>query len=176
MKRTACFLLVAAACGLIHGCAGAGDLLNPNFLASAGLGQQSAILPGEAPAIVIEVENRIGRTVEFRVQWRDAEGRVQTRVNVLSPGDRLSEAAICPIEEMTLGQLADLDASGATVRLGSGDPEDPFIVVEPFGVLLQEGINYDCGDIVTFAVQGGATRSGFQTFAFIRRSGAQVEP
>jgi hypothetical protein len=36
-----------------------------------------------------------------------------------------------------------------------------------------EGINYDCGDGVTFAVQSsGTSSSGYQTFAYIRRSGS----
>ena len=45
------------------------------------------------------------------------------------------------------------------------------IEVEPFGVLLRNGANYDCGDGVTFAVtNSGATLSGYQVFAFIERA------
>ncbi|GAF86848.1 unnamed protein product, partial [marine sediment metagenome] len=51
-----------------------------------------------------------------------------------------------------------------------------YIEVEPFGVLLQEGINYDCGDVITFTIlPSSATLSGYQSFAFIRRSGTQTE-
>jgi hypothetical protein len=78
---------------------------------------------------------------------------------------------------MTLGDVGNLDATGAIVRLGGGTADDPYIEVEPFGVLLQEGINYDCGDVITFTIlPSSATLSGYQSFAFIRRSGAQAQP
>ena len=77
---------------------------------------------------------------------------------------------------MTLGDVSNLDAAGAIARLGGGGSADPFVEIEAFGVLLQQGINYDCGDSVTFTIlPSSATLSGYQVFAFIRRSGAQTE-
>lgn len=159
----------------LSSCLTAGDLFNPAFLQALGGGERVANLPGEAPAIVLEVENGTQRVIEFRLTWRDVESRIQERTRSLGLDEKFSEALICPVEETTLGDVSDLDATGAIVRLGTGTADDPFIEVEPFGVLLQEGINYDCGDSVTFTVlPSSATLSGYQIFAFIRRSGAQA--
>lgn len=163
-------MLVVAA-----GCSSSTSILNPGFLQALGLGPTAADQPGEAPTIVIEVENNTGRILEYRVTWRDADGTTQERIGGLAVAEKYSESVICPVTEMTLGDVGDLSALGAIVRLGNGDPEDPFIDVEPFGVLLQEEINYFCGDVVTFTVlPSSATQSGFQAYAFIRESGAQT--
>lgn len=158
------------------GCAFAEGFLNPAFLQTLGLGVTVADLPGEAPALVLEVQNDTDRVVEFRLTWRDGEGEIQERTRSLGVGAKYSEALICPIEEMTLGDVSNLSAVGAIARLGAGQATDPFVEIEPFGVLLQEGINYDCGDSVTFTIlPSSATLSGYQVFAFIRRSGEQTE-
>ncbi len=166
--------LLAMALGLC-GCPSTQELLNPTVFQSLGVGTVAAGMPGEAPAVVIEVENGTERVIEFRVTWRDADGQIQERTEILGAGSKFSEALICPIEEMTLGDVGNLNDIGAIVRLGNGTTADAFIEVEPFGVLLQEEINYDCGDVITFTVlRSAATRSGYQSFAFIRRSGAQT--
>jgi hypothetical protein len=160
---------------LAGGCVAAGDFLNPAFLSVLGLGAQVANLPGEAPAILLEVENDTDRVVEFRVTWRDGESEIHERTGALGLGDKFAEVLICPIEEMTLGDVSNLDAVGAIARLGGGGSEDPYVEIEAFGVLLQQDINYDCGDSVTFTIlPSSATLSGYQVFAFIRRSGAQT--
>ena len=158
------------------GCVDIQSAFNPAFLQAIGVGESAATVPGEAPAIVIEVENGTPRLIEFRVTWRDAEGEIQERTDALGVGQKYAEALICPIEEVTLGDVGNLDATGAIVRLGGGTFDDPYVEVEPFGVLLQEGINYDCGDVITFTIlPSSATLSGYQSFAYIRRSGAQTQ-
>ena len=160
--------------GLLFGCLNAASLLNPELLTTLGLAARASDLPGEAPAVVFEVSNQTGRTIEFLLSWRDANNDVQQRRRALPAGDSFAEVVVCPASAVTLGDVSNLDAVGAWVRLGNGGPDDPFIEVEPFGVLLQDGINYDCGDVVTFSVQrSNATDSGYRVFAFIRRSGAQ---
>jgi hypothetical protein len=175
-KAVVAGLALAAIAGCLGGCPGAEEFLNPSVFQSLGIGKVAANVPGEAPAIVIEVENGTERVIEFRVTWRDGDGQIQQRTEVLGVGDKFSEALICPIEEMTLGDVSNLDAVGAIVRLGDGTANDPYVEVEAFGVLLQEGINYDCGDAVTFTVlPSSLTLSGYQSFAFIQRTGAQTE-
>ena len=50
----------------------------------------------------------------------------------------------------------------------------PYIDVEAFGVLLREGVNYDCGDSLLFVVEpSGVTRSGYETIAYFRRATTQ---
>jgi hypothetical protein len=168
----------ALALGLLvaDGCADIQNLLNPTFLQAIGVRESAASLPGEAPAVVIEVENGTQRVIEFRITWRDADAEIHERNGTLGVGEKYAEALICPVVEMTLGEVGNLDAIGAIVRLGGGSADDPFVEVEPFGVLLQEGINYDCGDMITFTIlPSSATLSGYQSFAFIRRSGAQTQ-
>lgn len=166
-----------AALGLLGlaGCGGLGSFLNPDFLTAVGLRQQAATLPGESPLVLVEVENRTARRVIAKLSVRtEADGVLQRNLDIPA-GDTIGEAFICPVTEMTLGDVGDLDAIGATVRLGDETNLDPVIEVEPFGVILENSVNFDCGDRVTFAVQtSGATLSGYQIFAYVRRSGANV--
>lgn len=161
------------------GCPVLTDALSPTILNATGLGERVASLPGDALAIVVEVENGTDRVIEFRISWRDAQEEAHEQTGVLGAGEKYAEALFCPVKELTLGDISDLDAVGVVVRLGAtgglqGGAGGPYLEVEPFGVLLQEGINYDCGDSVTFSVlPSQATLSGYQVFAFIRRSGAQ---
>lgn len=173
--------LAGLAAGLGYGAMSAGcgpvlGLFNTEFLTAIGATGRAATLPGEAPAVVVGVENGVSNVIEFRLTWRDSEGRTQERTQVLEPGVRFAEAVICPMSEVTLGDVADLRATGAVVRLGNEGAADPVVEVEPFGFLLQEGENYDCGDRITFrVVASGATASGYRIFAFLQRSGAQSE-
>ncbi len=173
--QAAVALAAALAAASTGGCPVVGSLLNPELTSALGLSSRASELPGEAPAVVFEVDNQTGRPIEFTLSWRDADEQIQQRRRILPDGEKFAEAVVCPVSEVTLGDVSNPEAVGAIVRLGDGTPNDPFIEVEPFGVLLQDGINYDCGDVVTFAVRpSGATDSGFQIFAFIRRSGAQT--
>ncbi len=171
-RRRVCGWLAACAAAVLPvGCVDPLAFFNPAFLQAAGLGDSVANLPGEAPTIILEVENQAGRVIEYFVSWRDGDGNVSVRTGVLAVGDKYSESVFCPIDEMTLGDVGDLTEIGALVRLGAGEADDPVIEVEPFGSLLQDSVNYNCGDSVTFTVlPSAATLSGYQTYAFIRRA------
>lgn len=159
--------------GLALGAAGCTQIFNTEFLETIGGTTPASTLPGEAPALLVEVENLTGRTIDFQITYRTSEEVVENAV-VLGSTQKWAQALVCPIEEVTLGDLANLDRVGVLVRLGSGTADDPVIEVEPFGVLLQDAVNYDCGDAVTFSVQASsATQSGYRIFAFIRRSGVE---
>lgn len=163
--------LTAALAMANHGCGSVSGFLNPEFLTSLGIGESVATLPGDAPAIVLGVENRTSRTIEAVVSYRVGVDAVSTFVAVVEPGETTARAVTCPVDAITLGDVNDLSTVGALVRLGNGTPQDPVIEVEPFGVLLRNGANYDCGDGVTFAItNSGATLSGYQVFAFIQRA------
>lgn len=154
----------------LAGCLDPGALINPALLDNLGLGQQVARLPGQAPAVTLALENRTDFSVRMTVSYRDAADEVIEVVQTLTPADRTATAVICPIEELTLGDVANPTVIGAEVLLGNGLPNDPFVQVDPFGVLLRQGTNFNCGDQVTFTVQRAAgTQSGFQIFAFIQR-------
>ncbi|MDX2197891.1 MAG: hypothetical protein SF069_02850 [Phycisphaerae bacterium] len=179
MRRRVTFGCMAAAGLLQAGCVGQVlSLFDQEFLNSLGLGNTGAAeIPGEAPSIEVRFENRTSRTVEMQVSYRTGGNDVETLNNIIFPGvSDLGEALVCPVDEMTLGDVTDADAIGALVRLGNGDANSPFIEVEPLGVILKDdGVNYSCGDTITFVVdESSATSSGYQVFAFIRRSSNSV--
>lgn len=167
------FWLAALCVGAAIFAAGCVELgiLNPQFAAALGLSPGAATLPGEAPAVLAVVENRTNRVVEMVLSSRREDEEVRFDFFTLPPDSSRALALVCPVEELTLGDVTDLDRIGALVRLGNGAAADPFIEVEPFGILLKDGQNFNCGDSVTFAVApSGATPSGYQIFAFIDRS------
>lgn len=169
--RSQCVTLAACvSLLLVTGCSNVA-ILNPDFLNELGFGATVATLPGNAPQLLVTAENRTDRTVEMVISYRDVDKTVQSFTAVLLPGEKTAQAIECPVTEMTLGDVSNLSQPGAAVRLGNGSASDPVIVVEPFGVLLRNQANYNCGDGVTFTVQvSGATKSGYQTFAYIQRS------
>lgn len=146
-------------------------LFNDQFLSSAGLNQQAASLPGAAPTILVQVENRTGRTIDAFISYRLSGDDVSSFVTTVPPGASTGRALVCPIEEITLGDISDLTAPGAVIRLGDGTADDPITEVEPFGVLLKQGANYDCGDALMFAVTPSSlTRTGYRTIVFVQRA------
>lgn len=159
--------LAALALGTL-GCFNPISLLNPDFLSTVGLGAKVATTPGDNPAIVVAVQNQTTHVVDTRLTVRDGDGNVSERQYALGAGQSRAEAWICPISGLTLGDVSDLSASGAQVRLGNGGASDPFVDVEPFGVLLQPDVNFVCGDTITFSVlPSSATKSGYQIYAYI---------
>jgi hypothetical protein len=149
------------------------QFFDDEFLTALSMGSRAASMPGDAPAVLVEVENRTSRRVEAQLSWRTEDGEVHFEVFGLAAADKSTEVLICPVDEITLGDVGDLTQPGAFVRLGNGGSNDPFIEVEPFGVLLKDTANYNCGDSVTFTVQASSkTLSGYQIFAYIRRAEA----
>lgn len=156
------------------GCSPA-DYLNPDFLNVLGT-RSGALLPGDAPGLIVYVENRTTRDAELVVSYRDADDGIRTYTTFVQAGQRSGQLLVCPIREITLGSVTDLNTVGARVALVDGSvggvlANVPFIEVEAFGSLLRDEINYECGDAITFVVQPSAqTRTGFVTAAFIRRA------
>lgn len=164
----------AAGCMLLttsSACIDPTTFLNPQFLAELGLRDQSSFIPGEAPAIVVVIDNKTDRQIEAQLSYRVGTSTVRTELRTLPPGTSTADAPLCPITELTLGDISNLELPGAIIRLGGGTADDAFLSIEPFGALLKEGINFDCGDAVRFTIQASsATASGYQIFAFIQRN------
>jgi hypothetical protein len=159
-----------AALAVLGSCAGT-EFLNPDFVASL-VGGTAVTLPGNAPSLLVGLENRTGRLARMTVMYRSAEGTTETYTSTVESEQSTAQALMCPVSEITLGDLSNPDVVGVTILLGNGTTSDPYIEVEPFGIPLKAGENYDCGDGITFAVQmSGATKSGYQTVAYIRRAG-----
>lgn len=154
----------------VVGCVDPTALFNSEFLATVGLGGKVASLPGDNPAVVVEVENQTQNVVFMELSERDSSDSVSKREYTLQAGQYRAEAWICPVVGVTIGDVSDLSASGARVILGNGGNSDPFVEVEAFGILLQQGINFDCGDKITFSVRpSSATKSGYQVYAYVNR-------
>lgn len=154
-------------------CAGPTDLLNPSFVEALGITDQSvASLPDDAPAVLVAVENRTDRRVTVTLSYRGANDVTDSfTFRRMLAGSRLARALVCPVSEVTVGDVNNLDTAGAIVRLGDGGGNDPFIEVEPFGVLLKDDVNFNCGDAITFVIQSSTTtRSGYQIVAYIQRA------
>jgi hypothetical protein len=155
-------------------------MLNPDVFSTLGLETQAATLPGvETPGLLVSVENRTGRWATMTVSYRTSGDQTETFSTSLAPHDKSAQMLICPIVEITVGDVSNLKQSGARIFLIDTvtDPNDlataPFIDVDAFGQPLREGVNYDCGDGVTFTVQASSSaQSGYQVFAYIRRAGS----
>jgi hypothetical protein len=172
--RVLAVVLGLASLGLA-GCGSALSLFDPSFLADLGAGQQIASVPGDAPTLLVTVENETSHPVLASLSYRTQSTGVELIQYQVESGRTSSQALICPVEEITLGDVADPKAVGALVLLtgtAGFNAAAPYVEVEPFGVVMKKDINYDCGDAITFAVvPSSATRSGYQIFAYIERSG-----
>lgn len=165
---------VLAGLVLVGGCADPTEILNPEFVDNLGRGSGNvASLPGDAPGLAVFVENQTTRWISAAVSYRDGDGNARSFTQVVGPGERTGQMLVCQIQEITLGNVSDLDAVGAVVYLS--DPatgslaDSPFVEVEPFGLLLRSGVNYECGDGVDFIVRPSSnTASGYQTYARLR--------
>ena len=156
---------------LLFGCVGITDFFQPEFLEALQGTSHVASLPGDAPALLVEVENGTDRVVVAMVSYRASDGNLDSFTAFIEPFDSTAQALICPIADITLGELNNTSAVGARILLGAGSLNDPYIEVEPFEAMLHAGIDYDCGDAITFAVQpSNETLSGYRIYAYIRRA------
>jgi hypothetical protein len=164
---------------LVAGCGSVTNLFNEEFLAAFGRRVEVANLPGDAPGLLVSVGNLTNRWITTVISYRDGDDAVQSYTTTVGPGEKTGQMLVCPVQEITLGDVGGLQTSGARVYLvdSAGTAADlataPYIDVEPFGTLLKEVVNYDCGDEVVFSVENsGLTSSGYQTYAYIRRAGS----
>jgi hypothetical protein len=154
------------------------NVLNPDLLSSLGLGVQVASLPGDAPGLLVAVDNRTSRWAAMTVAYRMSADQAKSFTTNVAPRNKSAQMLICPVTEITVGDVSNTKQSGARVYLIENVTDTaqletaPFIEVDVFGVLLVEGVNYDCGDGVTFAIQESSiSQSGYQIYAYVRRSG-----
>lgn len=156
------------------------SLLNPDLLTIVGGGTEVASLPGDAPGLLVSVENRTDRWIRMVVSFRDPDDEADAFTEYVQPGQKTGRMLDCPVSQITVGDTSDLDLSGARVYLIENPSNTvdallsaPFIEVDPFGNLLREGVNYDCGDSLLFTVEASSvSQSGYQVFAYVRRSDA----
>jgi hypothetical protein len=153
----------------VTSCISPASLLAPELVDALSGSGSVASLPGNADALLVAVENRTDRVAEILISYRDSANGVQTYTAIALAGSRTATALPCPVNEITVGDVTNLANSGVQIILGQGGVDDPRLVVEPFGVLLRNDVNYTCGNEITFAVlPSSVSRSGFQVYAFVR--------
>lgn len=179
VKRRSLAVGISALLGIaLVGCIDAGSFFDPNFISALGLGTRVSDLPDDAPGVRVTVANQTTEWTRIAVSYRDENSNVRSFTTTLAPGDETSQMLVCPVEEITLGDVTNLTTSGAVVYLVDRNvtitaetlQTAPFVEVEAFGVLLRDTINYSCGDEVEFSVLPADTNSGYRTFAFIKPS------
>lgn len=155
------------------------DVLSPNLADVLNAGAVASV-PGDAPFLLVTFENRTTRRVSFSGE-ATANGTLEFVGFDLDPeggggggsASVGSDIVVCPVTELTIGSINDLSQSGVFVFLGGGFDTDPIIQVEPLGILLVEGVQFNCGDEVRFIVdESTATASGFRTFVQITPGGS----
>ena len=180
-------LTLGVVCGVVMAaCISCTEFVNSELL-TALAGQAVRTLPSEAPGLLVSVENRTEHLASVAISYRGSGQDVKSYTLTLEAQQHSAQLLVCPVTEITLGNVTNLAQSGAWVVLQdvqtvplldqAGAPVGvPFIEVEPFAVLLRESVNYECGDELQFLVEpSGATRSGFGTEVLIRRSGVQSQ-
>lgn len=154
----------------LAGCTGFYEIFNSDVLGLFESGQSVSDLPGDAPGILVAVENRTTHTMRAVISYRDGDDNVRSYTTIIGAGDHTAQMLVCPIEEITIGSVTDLTTAGAVIYLS--DPTDtttsyddlPYVEVDAFGFLLQNDVNYACGDGLTFSVRADSTaRSGYRT-------------
>lgn len=145
------------------------DLLSPTLVAELSNTASPASLPGTAQTVLVTFENRLDNPCRFEISYRTVNDQIPPPIMVTLGNDvQFAQAIACPVLEITVGDITDISEPGVFVGLAGQTDNDPFIAVEPFGVLLREGINYECGDGITFVLlESQATASGFRILAFI---------
>ena len=95
-------------CGLLN----FSEFLSADLLSSLGVGSKVASLPGDAPGLLVAVENRTSRPCQVQVSYRDANYTVTAYITNVPPGDRNAQMLVCPVAEITLGDVYNLDKIG----------------------------------------------------------------
>ena len=139
-------------------------------------------LPEEAPGILVEVQNQTDLWIRVVVSYRGSSSTTENYTAFVAPRRKSGQMLSCPISEITLGDVQNLEATGARVFLADNVTDSstldsfPYIEVDAFGVLLQDEVDYECGDGILFTVQASSlAASGYQTFAYVRPSAASDE-
>jgi hypothetical protein len=145
------------------------DLLSPSLIDELTNTTNPAALPGLAQVVLVTFENRLNNPVSYEITYRTVNDTIPDPLSAtLDAKTQWAEAVACPVIEITVGDITDLTVSGVFVGVGGQTVNDPFVSVEPLGILLREGVNYECGDGVTFVVlESTATASGYRVLAFV---------
>lgn len=147
---------------------------NPNFIAALGGEASLPTAPGTNPYVLVRIVNLVeppavdpfgGSTAPagylFYLDWRYAGGNnpYQTGPSMtwwyntvgLSPvGADYGQLVDCNITGLTMGNTSDLTQPGAFFDYNYGGTSSVLQPMAVFGKMLQNGVDFRCGDVITF--------------------------
>jgi hypothetical protein len=140
---------------------GAGLGCNPNLVQSLGGESNVPTAPGQNPYILVRLVNAVSvpasvsgtipipSGVGYLATWRYAGGQRDVwgiGGGGLAATEDYGRLVDCNMTVITLGDIDDLTVAGAWLIYG-GNVTQP---LKPFGKLLQNGVDFRCGDVLTF--------------------------
>lgn len=138
---------------------------NPKFTNSLGVGRAVPATPGPNPYIVLRFTNsvvgpdqspaepNVPAAANFEATWRYAGGGKDFFGWIgdsLRAGEDIGTMLPCDITVMTAGDVDDLTAWGAWISFNPPGEDPVRQPLPPMGKLLTNGVDFRCGDVVTF--------------------------
>jgi hypothetical protein len=179
--------LLALTFGAVLTWGGVGLGCNPSFVQSLGGAAALPTAPGQAPYILLRLTNAISvppsasasqpatvpTGVGYQLTWRYAGGQTGAW-NIgspgLSPSEDIGMLVDCNMTIITLGNINDVTADGAWLIYGNNTTQP----LEPFGKILQNGVDFRCGDTLTFVTFLDPTNSRNYAADYQVQSGQNV--
>jgi hypothetical protein len=193
MRRSDILRMALALCmGAALTWGGLGFGCNPAFVQSLGGAAYVPTAPGTNPYILVRVLNAVsgatmpvppGSTtlgapvgIGFALDWRYAGGQpggLGLPGAGLAQNEDIGELVDCNMTVITMGDVNDLTAPGAWLRYhGTLDFVQQPIV--PFGKLLQNGVDFRCGDVITFVTYNDSSATRGYAIDYQVQSGETV--
>ncbi len=181
-------ILTALFLGVIMAWGGVGFGCNPNLTQSLGGTANLPTAPGETPYVLLRMTNAItGPTigglptgapvgVNYLITWRYAGGTTDmwgTSGGGLAATEDLGVLIPCNVTVITMGDVDDLTADGAWLAY-HGALDFVQEALQPFGKLLQNGVDFRCGDVLTFVTYNDSSNARGYSVDYQVQSGQDV--
>lgn len=160
---------------------------NPLALNSIQANRHVPSTPGANPFIVLRFSNSVvgpdqnttelddPAAINFRATWRYA-GRGKDGFSlsgsILGAGEDIGWTLPCDVTVLTVGDVDDLKEWGAWISFNPPGTDPVRTPLPPFGKLLANGIDFRCGDVVTFMLQPDNSNSTHYSVTYRVDSGA----
>ncbi len=142
---------------------------NATFLSSTGMSSYVPSTPGANPYIILRFTNSIlgpdqspdelnqpGEAC-FWATWRYAGGGLDSiggkGTNDMGAGMDYGVVLPCDLTVMTVGNVDDLTQPGAWITYNPGGESNVLQALPPMGRVLQNGVDFRCGDVITFMLE-----------------------
>jgi hypothetical protein len=154
-------IMLALALGAVLSWGGTGLGCNPSLIQSLGGEANVPTAPGENPYILLRLINGIAvppsvsgtipipSGVGYLATWRYAGGQRDAWAiggSGLAVTEDFGRLVNCNMTVITIGDIDDLTVTGTWLLYG-GNVVQP---LKPFGKILQNGVDFRCGDVLTF--------------------------